>query len=109
MLETNCRESVGVWINGVQLEASDRGPTDQTVVIPGTHVNFNDASLLVVRVTRGGMPHAPVLKCGSEKLSLSGNWQLRIGDDSSFRNMPLPAKFGAGSDIVFAPRTGADR
>jgi hypothetical protein len=34
---------------------------------------------------------------------LAGRWQLRIGDDPSWANMPLPAKFGAATDIVFEP------
>ncbi len=34
---------------------------------------------------------------------LAGRWQLRIGDDPTWSNMPLPAKFGAPTDIIFEP------
>ena len=44
-----------------------------------------------------------MLTAGSNRLRLKGRWQLRIGDDPAWKNMPLPAKFGAGSDIVFEP------
>jgi len=67
------------------------------------------ANLIVVRVERGVLRDAPVLRIGSESHALAGIWQTRIGDDPGFRNMPLPAKFGAGSDIVFTPDTDSKK
>ena len=43
------------------------------------------------------------MRSNAGTLSLNGRWQFRIGDDSNFANMPLPAKFGTSTDIVFAP------
>jgi hypothetical protein len=86
-----------VWLNGAEL----RTTSSQRYAIPAEHVQANDANLLVVRISNGDLNATPRLRSGGKQLSLAGHWQLRIGDDPTFRNMPLPAKFGTGSDIVF--------
>jgi hypothetical protein len=32
---------------------------------------------------------------------LRGGWQFRLGDNLEWKNIPLPAKFGAAADMVF--------
>ena len=49
------------------------------------------------------LPIAPRLISGKRILSLDGRWQFRIGDDPAWSNIPLPAKFGIGSDVLFEP------
>ncbi|MFO0903984.1 MAG: ThuA domain-containing protein [Pirellulales bacterium] len=64
-----------------------------------------EANLIVVRLQNqrrdGGLATAPQLRVGDKSWTLQGRWQLRLGDDPSWSNMPLPAKFGAATDIVF--------
>jgi sugar lactone lactonase YvrE len=88
------------WINGRPLPA---GLSSMT--IPRDAVEADDANLLVVHIP--GVQHqfqaAPVLTSGNRKLKLAGRWQFRTGDRESFANMPLPAKFGGSTDMVFTP------
>jgi hypothetical protein len=42
-----------------------------------------------------------LLQAGDHSLKLAGRWQFRIGGDESLSNIPLPAKFGIGSDVLF--------
>lgn len=89
----------GVFLNGESAEVADGQSS-----LPSSAVAAGDANLLTLRVTgKGGLTAAPVLMSSRRQLSLAGNWQFRTGSDESFSNMPLPSKFGAGSDIVFAP------
>lgn len=104
-LELNVSAPVQAWINGAELSVTNSEEQGQTVMISGEQTEPGDANLIVIRVNRGVLRDAPVLRIGSESQALAGLWQTRIGDDPQFRNMPLPAKFGAGSDIVFTPDT----
>lgn len=83
------------WVNGARVAADGS--------VPSAAIQPNDANLLVVR-SAGGLRQAPQVRWGeaSRSLKLAGRWQMRVGDDPAWSNMPLPAKFGAGSDIVFA-------
>ena len=86
-------ETIGkAWLNGVALADGD--------VIPAKTIVPNDANLLVIRTERG-LQTAPKVRLAKSTVALEGTWQYRTGDDASWSNMPLPAKFGAGSDIVF--------
>jgi len=101
-----------VWCNGQVLTKVD---STQGVVfdVPRGALTLDDANLLVVRVDRDdpshGLTASPRLETGSSPvLELSGRWQFRTGDDPSWSNMPLPAKFGGSTDIYFetpAPET----
>lgn len=99
-LEMHNANGQQVWINGTELHASN----STTFAIPVSDVEANDVNLLVIRSTRGRLETSPLLRSGKASLLLAGTWQTRIGDDAEFQSMPLPAKFGAGSDIVFAPQ-----
>ena len=89
----------GVWCNGAPAEAGSRGKFTilDDAILP------DEVNLVVVRVDGGGLSRAPVFSCGDHQLELTGRWQFRVGDDAQWRNMPLPAKFGASTDIVFEP------
>jgi sugar lactone lactonase YvrE/nicotinamidase-related amidase/type 1 glutamine amidotransferase len=89
----------GVFLNGEAAEIkSDKA------WLPPKAVAAGDANLLTLRVSgKSGLTNAPVLMSNRRNLALAGNWQFRTGSDESFANMPLPSKFGGGSDIVFAP------
>jgi nicotinamidase-related amidase/type 1 glutamine amidotransferase len=105
-------DRVSVWFNGHPLKQT-AGSTDSaaTLLIQRDWIEPADANLIVVRVEDlggdGGLREIPVLTCGSKELLLKGRWQFRIGDDPAWSNMPLPAKFGASTDIVFEPRSAA--
>ncbi|NND99356.1 MAG: isochorismatase family protein [Pirellulaceae bacterium] len=101
-IRLNFQHSGGLqaWINGNKLAIDD----DKSFVVAAADVTPDDANLLVVRAATGAIRVTPMLRSGKQSLSLAGKWQTRIGDDPAYRNIPLPAKFGAGSDIVFAPK-----
>ncbi len=75
--------------------------------IPTQAVNADDHNLLVIRVSDSTAALNSMISLNSESqnasISLVGKWQFRLGDDTSWANIPLPAKFGCGADIVFAP------
>ncbi|MFO0821304.1 MAG: ThuA domain-containing protein [Pirellulales bacterium] len=93
-----------VWWNGHALAATPSGQS-LVFVAQDKHVEYGDANLLVVRwaetTASGGMIVAPTASFAGREKSLAGRWQLRVGDDDSWANMPLPAKFGTATDIVF--------
>jgi nicotinamidase-related amidase/type 1 glutamine amidotransferase len=82
------------WINGNAIESGK--PIDSAGVYS------DDYNLLVVRAVEG-LKTAPSIVSGKKSLVLKGRWQTRVGDDSSWSNIPLPAKFGGSTDIVFEP------
>jgi len=91
------------YFNGYALDAAD----EHSLTIASNNITPDDHNLLVLRVdsTIGVLSAAPVLQSpdGKKKLSLAGTWQMRMGDDETWKNMPLPSKFGGAADIVFAP------
>jgi sugar lactone lactonase YvrE/nicotinamidase-related amidase/type 1 glutamine amidotransferase len=99
--------TLDVWCNGHQLAATQR-KSATVFEISKDFVYADDANLLVVRVANlgasGALKRPPVMRAGSEQLTFAGRWQFRIGDNPALANMPLPAKFGAPTDIVFAPQ-----
>ena len=68
----------------------------------------DDYNLLVLRIEHRdgetGINSPPLLLSGSNTFELKGRWQFRIGDDKSWSNIPLPAKFGGSPDILFEPK-----
>jgi len=94
------------WVNGTPTTVS--GP-DAVWQISADSIQQDDANLLVLRMPakhQNVVYDAPriVLTRGDERatISLAGQWQRRAGADDSFANIPLPAKFGAGADVVFS-------
>jgi len=90
------------WLNGTQLETTSDG---SHFMIPRDAVFADDINLLVIQnVGTESVSHLlapPLLLSGDRSLKLAGRWQFRIGDDESLSNIPLPAKFGIGSDVLF--------
>jgi len=95
------------WINGVPL-LKNQTTDPRHVTIPAEAIVPDDINLLVLRTNAPSntehLYSAPVLISGQQKLPLEGRWQFRIGDDETWSNIPLPAKFGMGSDVLFEPR-----
>ena len=98
---------VTAWCNGHLLK-SEAGEIRKTVVFqvaPKT-VAPDDANLIVLRLQQQSGPPftaAPTVLASEEDetVKLEGRWQFRAGDDPSWVNMPLPARFGASTDILF--------
>ena len=90
------------WLNGTQLKTASGG---SHLVIPCDAVIADDINLLVVQSSgsesQSHLLAPPLLQAGDRSLKLAGRWQFRIGDDESLSNIPLPAKFGIGSDVLF--------
>ncbi len=98
---------VNAWFNGRSLERATVSPLHLTFTIPREAVEVNDANLVVLRVVDprrlGGTRLTARLVHGKHRVELNGRWQVRIGDDPSWSNMPLPARYGASTDILFEP------
>lgn len=94
------------WLNGVPLTHAASEP--DTLTIAAESIVPDDINLLVIRMdsvrNQIRLPVPPTIVNGSRRLSLDGRWQFRIGDDPAWSNIPLPAKFGIGSDVLFEPR-----
>lgn len=93
-----------VWFNGHAAPAMEAGDVVRFTVDPAW-IDAGDANLIVVRLAeqggQGGLLAAPTLVHGTESKVLKGRWQVRLGDDPAWSNMPLPSKFGTSTDIVF--------
>lgn len=100
------KSDVTAWINGEPLTQNDTNYPENLTVVPESIIP-DDINLLVLRInTPSNAEHfysAPVLISGQQKLPLEGRWQFRFGDDQTWSNIPLPAKFGMGSDVLFEP------
>lgn len=119
-------DQMQAWWNGHPMlvrrddAVNERSESTDLIVRPES-IEADEVNLLVVRVEdlggEGGLRRAPIVSpfewsslgvdprelTGILALTLSGNWQFRIGDDPSWSKMPLPAKFGTSTDIVFYP------
>lgn len=105
------------WLNGQELigiqplclACADPEPVKFT--FPTGAMQRNEANLLVIRVQNDAAEKSllrpPLLKNGDRSFELKGGWQVRVGDDATWSNMPLPAKFGTATDIFFEPSFGA--
>lgn len=93
---------VNAWLNGTSLKKTDAG-----FQIESQSVTVNDANLIVLQVKGetgvSDFRSVPQLISATGALHLAGRWQYRVGNDVQFANMPLPAKFGTVTDIVFHP------
>ena len=98
--------ATNAWMNGVPLEISS--PDSEFWNIAAKSIVPDDINLLVMRMDfvadRVHLPLPPTVFNGKRRFLLDGRWQFRIGDDPAWSNIPLPAKFGIGSDVLFEPR-----
>lgn len=96
-----------VWLNGQKGESLvGKGEGRHRVLLPRDAFHVADYNLLVLRFyEQPKFEHAPTLIIsGSPPIRLQGKWQMRVGNDESWSNMPLPAKFGGATDMIFEPR-----
>jgi len=97
-----------VWVNGHEILPNASSPPAAGQVpfeLPSGHVVINDYNLLVLKTARRSeYPEKPLhvdLMVGPRRWGVEPHgWQIRIGDDARFSNIPLPAKFGIGPDAV---------
>ena len=99
-------ESVSAWLNGQPMIPISTGKltTNQSFEVPSEAIYDNEANLLVLRIDNqetDALADPPALTSGATKLELKGRWQLRLGDDQSWSNIPLPAKFGMPPDVYY--------
>ena len=100
-------DSTQFWLNGAKFETVIKINLGVTSAIGPEHVRLDDTNLLVARVEfqKGNNGFRPPRINGSRSnMSLNGRWQFRLGDDPSWSNIPLPAKFGGSPDILFEPK-----
>jgi sugar lactone lactonase YvrE/predicted glycoside hydrolase/deacetylase ChbG (UPF0249 family) len=97
-------ENTAVFLNGTQLSYKSEGAFS----VDGKLLQADDHNLIVIRVanSKSALLEAPEVTSPKLALTLSlrGTWQFRLGDDPAFSTIPLPAKFGGGSDIVYGPK-----
>jgi nicotinamidase-related amidase len=95
------------WLNGVPVYRNVDLRDDRVKLrLPATAAIPDEVNLLVIRVFRTrdlfeAPKVTPELRAGSKAIPLAGRWQKRLGEDSKWQNIPLPAKFGAPPDIYF--------
>ena len=115
---TTTGRDVLVWWNGAPIigetEAGNAARFRHIYRVDAETIAAGDANLLVVRAvgsTESTFPSAPKILDPRDdaSISLEGRWQFRIGDDPTWSNMPLPAKFGASTDMVFDPQLDGKR
>ncbi len=104
----NRSNDVSVWLNGHALQVTPTNATDSRLfAIEPDWIAPNDANLIVVRVQHRssdpGPQTVPILVSKNQQLPLKGRWQFRLNDNSANSNIPLPARFGASTDILFEP------
>jgi len=101
------------WLNGQPIAWSHTAGKIWEGALPDAAITPDEANLLVIRLEHTesfpAWSTAATLRsrdsagdaAGPVGLSLQGGWQLRLGEDATWSNMPLPAKFGTSADIVF--------
>lgn len=96
-----------VWLNGKPVREGNVKDGIAHFEIDRDLIAADDINLLTIRVDlskgNSGFNVAPTLSLVDQSLTLKGQWQFRLGDHPSWSNIPLPAKFGVGSDILFQP------
>ncbi len=100
-------DSTQFWLNGTKFKTLIKINRGQVCAIGPEHVRLDDTNLLVARVEfqKGNKGfHPPRISGSRSNMSLTGRWQFRLGDDPSWSNIPLPAKFGGSPDILFEPK-----
>ena len=103
-LELPSIDGAAAWWNGHPLTVPSKPNPGRAAKVPADWIEPDDANLLVLRIPAGGpdgLLTAPAIMAGDRRLDLRGRWQFRAGDEPSWSNLPLPAKFGAPADIYF--------
>ena len=90
-----------VWINGVEQKNCINHLDSQVYLVPRSAVTIDDVNLLVIRTKGKQILEAPLIENQIDTFPLTGTWQMNAGTDLELTQMPLPAKFGGSSNIVF--------
>lgn len=100
-------EELTVWANGTEaLELPRTSDVFREYQIRADSLDVGEANLLVLRgetIWLANLQSAPSLAVPERNLSLGGHWQIRFDSAGDHTGIPLPAKFGVSTDIVFAP------
>ena len=96
-------DSPRAWFNGHELQGRSKTSGVTSFTIPTDQVEADDANLIVLQLRDRSAQPLPRIAGGLEQADAGGKLAIAIGDDSAFSQMPLPAKFGTPTDIVFAP------
>lgn len=97
------------WLNG---KPAKLNAAASVAILPADAFEFGEANLLTLRLKSGAwLRSTPSFSSGNYHLALNGTWEARARHEeydarlpkNYFSNMPLPSKFGGGSDIVFSP------
>ncbi|MFN9719864.1 MAG: hypothetical protein ACK58L_14285 [Planctomycetota bacterium] len=95
--------STTAWLNGKLLG----GPDADGHLIPRDAMAVDDINLLTLRVELPTGATLPVenlaVRSSRGTLFLNGRWQMNSVDDPANSNIPLPAKFGMGPDVLHEP------
>ena len=90
------------WLNGTLLSKTF---DSKQFIIPRESMIADDINLLVIQdnsaKSKSHLLAPPLLQADDRSLKLAGRWQFRLGSDESLSTIPLPAKFGIGSDVLF--------
>lgn len=100
-------QGVKFWFNGEPIPATTGASGAYLFDVAARSISPDDTNLVVFRVEheRGGTglmaaPRASRYPDGPP-IVLRGSWQFRLGDDPAWSNLPLPSRFGIGSDPFF--------
>jgi pimeloyl-ACP methyl ester carboxylesterase/nicotinamidase-related amidase len=100
-----------VWLNGQESTTSEiSGLNRLEFQLPRDAIVADDANFLVMKIENPDgivmLPESPVLVSDRREFVLKGRWQMRLGDDEKWSNIPLPAKFGGATDMFFDVQSG---
>ena len=98
-LQLDCfGEESQVYLNGTLL-ASRYLNSEQLLFGELNHLAIRVDGASKGAVEEGSIPalHHP----NGDELSLGGRWQMRLGDDLSWKDFPIPPQFGASTDNIF--------
>ena len=102
---------VQMWINGHELQATPATLPNSKQIrfqLPPDRMGENDYHLIVIKTSGAPSPtwHVDFIvqpgRVTENRSELKPFWQVRVGDDDRFSNIPLPAKFGMGPDAILS-------
>ena len=97
---------MSAWLNGKELKRRPDRKRGVRFLVDRNGIELNEANLLVVRFKpnkHDGWQNKPRIHSEQKHFELSGRWQVRIGEDPSWSNIPLPARYGTSTDIIIDP------
>jgi nicotinamidase-related amidase len=94
-----------VWVNGQLAKLEANSPKEYAEYrLPTDAIAGNDVNLIVIGTPGRLIDKAIKLRGKEVELSLVGRWEFTLeGTDQDLSSLPLPAKFGMGPDVLFAP------